>query len=125
MENKDVKYNGISVKEIVNAIKKITDGTYIVPNYTTTLLGWREIYDRNGNLVSVDPNIKSGTVNIEGTEYVVYRKGWRVVILKPQYTEEFKGRCYIPSDKEMYMADFSIEPLYVREYRESKEVNNA
>lgn len=123
MDKGSVKYNGLTVEEIIEAVRIITKNTYIPENHTTTLLGWNRVYDKKGRLVTADPNIKVGTLNIEGTEYVIYRKGWRVAIIKPQYTEKFKNTTYLP-DERFLMADFSIEPEYVIEYKRNKEKNN-
>lgn len=74
-------------KEIAKAIENATNGTFIGKYAEHTLLGWMEVYDEQGRLVTTNPNYITSRINIAGTQYTVTKVGWMVYIWKPEYKD--------------------------------------
>ena len=69
-------------EKLLNAIEKATNGTYLAPYYTSTLLGWIPEFDEEGRPANCDPNWKTGDIIIAGETYSITKKGWKVTIKK-------------------------------------------
>ena len=113
-------------EEIINAIKIATNGTFIGEGCSSTLMGWTNIYDEQGRLVTCDPNYKESEINICGKNYKIIKKKWNVYIFKPEYfkdvhyTTVMAGRGSNEFD-EMLIAKLDLTPDYVKEYWEKHE----
>ena len=84
-------------------------------------MGWSKIYDEEGRLLTADPNYMDSSININGTEYSLTRKGWWAYIWKP----ESKGKYMLLLDKNnldgSLLAKVDLRPDYVKEYEKKKE----
>ncbi len=110
----------IDGRGVVEAIGTATNGEYIAKNYSTTLMGGFDEYDEKGRKVSVDPNYKSGSINICGKTYPLVRVGWNVYIWKPEYPDATYTWVW-KEDRDKYLfAKISLMPDYVRRYEERK-----
>ena len=56
-------------KELVKAIKTLTNGTWVSRFHSATCLGYLPMYDKNGREISYDPNYYTCEANIAGTTY--------------------------------------------------------
>ena len=106
-------------KEIVEAIRKATDGEFIGSGGMSTLMGWFRKYDDRGRPLNADPNYKDSEVIIDGVTYRLTRTGWYACVWNPKYTKA----CYTwwwLDDRENYMIDgiIDLRPDYVKEYEE-------
>lgn len=111
----------MTTEDIVKAIEKATNGTFIPPRHTSTLMGGGpDEYDEEGRLVSVNPNYKHGTINICGTEYPVTRVRWNVFIWKPEYPDADYTWCWKEDRDDYLLTHFSIKPDYVQAYEDKK-----
>lgn len=123
VEGKETKIEPESVKEqkIIEAIRKATNGTFIGDYYSSTSMGWSKIYDEEGRLLTADPNYMDSSININGTEYSLTRKGWWAYIWNP----ESKGNYMVLLDKnnleESLLAKVDLRPDYVKEYEKRQE----
>ena len=90
-------------KKIVEAIRTATNGTFIGEYCTSTLLGWVPHYDEQGRPLNADPNSKHSTITIDGTDYLITRRGWRAYVFKP-------------TKHALLLAEVDLRPDYVKEY---------
>ena len=112
----------MTTEEIVKAIEKATNGTFIPPCHSSTLMGGGpDEYDEEGRLVTVDSNYKHGVINICGTSYSVTRVGWDVFIWKPEYQNASYTWVWKENRDEYLLSHFNIMPDYVKVYKEKKE----
>ena len=91
-------------KRIVEAIRTATNGTFIGEYCTSTLLGWVPRYDEQGRPLNADPNTKHSTITIDGTDYLITRKGWHAYVFKPT------------KHNAVLLAEVDLRPDYVKEY---------
>jgi hypothetical protein len=111
----------MTTEEIVKAIDKATNGTFIPDRHTSTLMDGRpDVYDEEGRLVSVDPNYKDGSINICGTTYKITKVGWNVYIWKPEYPDACYTWCWKDDRDEYLLTHFSTKPDYVQAYEDKK-----
>ena len=122
VEGKETKIEPEVIKEqkIIEAIRKATKGAFIGDYCSTTSMGYSKIYDEEGRLLTADPNYIDSSININGTEYSLTRKGWWAYIWKP----ESKGNYMLLFDKnnleESLLAKVDLRPDYVKEYEKKK-----
>lgn len=95
-------------KKIVEAIRTATNGTFIGEYCTSTLLGWVPHYDEQGRPLNADPNTKHSNITIDGTDYLITRKGWHAYVFKPT------------KQNAMLLAEVDLRPDYVKEYEASE-----
>lgn len=78
----------------------------------STMLGWKKNYDKQGRLLNCDPNIKSGSIIIEGKQYWFVRIGYKV-----RLWDSFRDKygCCIGD----HLEEMDIKPDYVKEYEAS------
>lgn len=112
-------------KEIVEAIKVATNGTYHSKNVWTTLMGWIDEYDSKGRLVTADPNWKDSDIIINHETYHVTSHRWMVYIWKPEYSKiasytRLWGEQRQKIVEDVMVAIIDTEPDYVKEYWKQK-----
>ena len=90
-------------KRIVEAIRTATNGTFIGECCSSTMLGWVPRYDEQGRPLNADPNTKHSTITIDGTDYLITRKGWHAYV-------------YSPTKHALLLAEVDLRPDYVKEY---------
>ena len=111
----------MTTKEIVKAIEKATNGTFMSNCHTSTLMGGGpDEYDEEGRLVSVNPNYKDGSINICGTTYKITKVGWDVYIWKPEYQDARYTWCWKDDRDKYLLTHFSTKPDYVQAYEDKK-----
>ena len=112
----------MTAEEIVKAIEKATNGTFMPVHHSSTLMGsGPDEYDEEGRLVSVDPNYKEGSINICGTTYKITKVGWDVYIWKPEYQKNARYTWCWKDDRDEYLLiHFSTKPDYVQAYEDKK-----
>ena len=111
----------MTTEQIVKAIEKATNGTFMSDCHTSTLMGGGpDEYDEEGRLVSVDPNYKDGSINICGTTYKITKVGWDVYIWKPEYPNASYTWCWKDDRDEYLLTHFSTKPDYVQAYEDKK-----
>jgi hypothetical protein len=111
----------MTTEQIVKAIEKATNGTFMSDCHTSTLMGsGPDEYDEEGRLVSVDPNYKDGSINICGTTYKITKVGWDVYIWKPEYPNASYTWCWKDDRDEYLLTHFSTKPDYVQAYEDKK-----
>ena len=111
-------------EKVVEEIRKQTDGTFIVPNHTSTLMGYVKKFDEQGREVTVDPNYKHGKINICGEDYFVTRYGWTAIVWKPERKDAsyMWAFCLDKKDiEERALAIVDVKPDYVLEYEKKEE----
>ena len=111
----------MTTEEIVKAIEKATNGTFVPDCHTSTLMGGGpNEYDEEGRLVSVDPNYKDGSINICGTIYNITKVRWHVYIWKPEYPNASYTWCWKDDRDKYLLTHFSTKPDYVQAYEDKK-----
>ena len=111
----------MTTEEIVKAIEKATNGTFMSDCHTSTLMGGGpNEYDEEGRLVSVDHNYKDGSINICGTTYNITKVGWHVYIWKPEYPNASYTWCWKDDRDKYLLTHFSTKPDYVQAYEDKK-----
>ena len=111
----------MTTEEIVKAIEKATNGTFMPVHHSSTLMGGGpDEYDEEGRLVSVDPNYKDGSINICGTTYNITKVGWNVYIWKPEYPNASYTWCWKDDRDKYLLTHFSTKPDYVQAYEDKK-----
>ena len=111
----------MTTEEIVKAIEKATNGTFMPVHHSSTLMGGGpDEYDEEGRLVSVDPNYKDGSINICGTTYNITKVKWDVYIWKPEYQNACYTWCWKDDRDKYLLAHFSTKPDYVQTYEDKK-----
>ena len=105
-------------KRIVEAIRTATNGTFIGEHCSSTLLGWRPIYDEQGRPLNANPNSKHSTITIDGTVYPISRQGWYAYVYKAPKLASFatKYNFYNPTKHALLLAEVDLRPDYVKEY---------
>ena len=96
-------------KRIVEAIRTATNGTFVGEYCTSTLLGWVPHYDEQGRPLNADPNSKHSTITIDGTDYLITRKGWHECVFNPT------------KHNAVLLAEVDLRPDYVKEYEAEME----
>lgn len=115
-------------KEIVEAIKVATNGTYHSKNVWTTLMGWIDEYDSKGRLVTADPNWRDSEIIINHKIYHITRHKWMIYIWKPEYSEIASYTRLLGVQRQNKVEDVMIaiidtESDYVKEYWKQKKNN--
>ena len=125
-------------KRIVEDIRTATNGTFIGEHCSSTLLGWVPHYDEQGRPLNADPNTKHSTITIDGTDYLITRKGWHAYVFKPTKQDDepnpkhskvtVDGTNYLinrqvldeylynPTKRALLLAEVDLRPDYVKEY---------
>ena len=105
-------------KRLVEAIRTATNGTFIGEHCSSTLLGWRPIYDEQGRPLNANPNSKHSTITINGTVYPISRQGWYAYVYKAPKLASFatKYNFYNPTKHALLLAEVDLRPDYVKEY---------
>ena len=108
----------MTTEQIVEAIRIATNGTFVGLYGCSTLMGWTPRFDSQGRMLNCDPNYKDSSVNIDGTEYYLTRKGWHVYI----WNQQCRYNTVWREDVEKYiLAEVDLTPDYVKEYYKEKE----
>ena len=108
----------MTTEQIVEAIRTATNGTFVGLRGCKTLMGWIPTFDSQGRMLNCDPNYKDSSVNIEGKEYYLTRKGWHVYI----WNQQCRYNTVWREDVEKYiLAEVDLTPDYVKEYYKEKE----
>lgn len=104
--------------EIIEEIRKVSNGTFIGKFGFTTLLGWAPKYDEQGRPLNCDPNYIDSSFKIDNKIYYVTKVGWKVYIWNKfkRYTNVWKN------NEEDILALIDLTPDYVKEYY--KEIKN-
>ena len=110
-------------KRLVEAIRTATNGTFIGEHCSSTLLGWRPIYDEQGRPLNANPNSKHSTITIDGTVYPISRQGWYAYVYKAPKLASFatKYNFYNPTKHALLLAEVDLRPDYVKEYESKME----
>ena len=123
-------------KRIVEAIRTATNETFIGEHCTSTLLGWVPHYDEQGRPLNADPNSKHSTITVDGTDYLITRRGWCAYVFKPTKhnpdtnpkhlkvtvdgylitTQGLDSYLYDPTKHALLLAEVDLRPDYVKEY---------
>lgn len=105
--------------EIIEEIRKVSNGTFIGKFGFTTLLGWTPKYDEQGRPLNCDPNYIDSSFKIDNKIYYVTKVGWKVYIWNKfkRYTNVWKK-----NNEEDILALIDLTPDYVKEYY--KEIKN-
>lgn len=74
--------------EIIEAIRKATNDTFIGNGCSSTLMGWQQNYDKEGRPLYADPNWRDSYITIESKTYGLIRKGWYAWVIKPEYKDK-------------------------------------
>ena len=110
----------MTTEQIVEAIRTATNGTFVGFRGSQTLMGWIPTFDSQGRMLNCDPNYKDSSVNVEGKEYYLTRKGWHVYI----WNQQCRYNTVWREDVEKYiLAEVDLTPDYVKEYYKEKEKN--
>ena len=113
--------NQMNKEQVIEAIRNLTNDSWLHGVYTSTRMGWQQQYDFLGRPLHPDPNYKHCSANIEGTDYSWTKVGWTVYIWKPEYASEASYGWVWKEDKDEYLlAVVDLTPEYVKEYYERK-----
>lgn len=66
-------------ENLVKAIERATDGTYVLNGYTTAM-HWVPKFDELGRIITANPNITTSFINIDNKNYMIKKCGWNVAI---------------------------------------------
>lgn len=97
--------------EVIEEIRRLTDGTFIPENANKTLIMWCPIFDLQGRPLNADPNITKGTIEVSGVVYSVRKSGWKVYIRESGNLDEPETILDLTPD---YVKEH--EKLYVKVY---------
>lgn len=94
---------------MISDVLKVITENFSKGFYSSTLLGWEQVFDEQGRPLNANPNYKDGSAIIEGKTYWFTRKGWKVRIWDraARYTD-------FMSDKKDYTEEIDLTPDYLR-----------
>lgn len=112
--------------EIIEAIRKATNGEFISEGASSTLMGWQQNYDNEGRPLRADPNWFDSYITINSQTYGLIRSGWYAWVIKPEYAHKchYMAIIYDPNGEKIGKAfvtgqKIDLRPDYVKEYEES------
>ena len=108
-------------QEMIEAIRKATNGEFVGSGGLSTLMGWIDKYDEQGRLLTANPNYRNSEVTIGDTTYKITRVGWYACVWNPKYEKA----CYTwwwLKNREDYMigCEIDLRPDYVKEWQEKR-----
>lgn len=98
--------------KLIEAIRNATNGTFIGEYVSHTLMGWTPNFDDKGRPLNCDPNYYDSSIFINGKEYYMTRKGWKVCIWKD-------GTCnyctmMFGNYEDKVLAEVDLTPEYIK-----------
>ena len=99
----------MKTEELISALKKITNN-FETAFDVSTLLGWTEEYDKEGRLITPNPNYRSGMAIIDGKRYYFTRHKWTVRI----WDREADYMDFM-NQKTDFIAEVDLTPKYLKE----------
>lgn len=100
-------------EQIVEAIRRATNGTFIGTRYGSTGLNWTPKYDCMGRPLNCDPNYIDSTVIIDEKYYFITRIGWEAII----WNQACNYTTYWKKDRDDFiLARVDLTPEHVKEY---------
>lgn len=116
--------------EIIEAIRKATNGSFMGDHCSSTLMGWNEIYDEQGRPLRADPNWKDSYITIASQTYGLIRKGWYAWVIKPEFVNKihYNVIMFYPNAEKIKQTlvtgdKIDLRPDYVKEYEKSMREN--
>lgn len=108
--------------EIIEAIRKATNDTFVGEYCESTCMGWVTKYDDQGRLLTTDPNYKTSYIYIYDNKYKVIRRGWFVWIIKSEYENKVNYLNVYSCPKEYLVSNnyIDLRPDYVKEYEKEQ-----
>lgn len=108
-------------QEIIEAIRKATNGEFVGKGCISTIMGWLKKYDDKGRILTANPNYKDSKVTIGDITYRITRVGWYACVWNPKYEKA----CYTwwwLENREDYMicGIIDLRPDYVKEWQEKE-----
>ena len=101
--------------QIVDAIYKATNGTFIGDRCISTLLGIPRRFDEQGREVTQDINTHCSSIILDNVEYGLVTKNFKCVIVKPRWKDKIHQIC---APYQCLIAKVDFEPVYDKEYWE-------
>lgn len=111
--------------DIIEAIRKATNGEFVGEYASCTLMGWQQNYDEQGRPLYANPNYKSSFITIKSKTYGLIRKGWYAWVIKPEYKDKIYYTHIMvihPENLKDYLVTgdkIDLRPDYVIEYENS------
>lgn len=112
--------------EIIEAIRKATNDTFIGNGCSSTLMGWQQNYDKEGRPLYADPNWRDSYIVIESQTYGLIRKGWYAWVIKPEFANKihYNAIMFDPNGEKISYTfvtgdKIDLRPDYVKEYQKS------
>lgn len=102
-------------EEIVKAISKATNGTFIHSPFSKTLMGCIQEYDKEGRPLHPDPNYFSSSITIEGVKYALVKHRWTAYIFKPEYPQANYMWILCKGKEDCILATVDLTPDYIKE----------
>jgi hypothetical protein len=105
-------------ERIIEAIRNLTNGTWLSDDYTSTCMGWVRKYDTRGRVVNPDPNYKDCQAYIGNKLYKWTKHGWDVFIWKLGVDASYLN-CMSEDIDQYLLTKVDITPDYVKEYQKN------
>lgn len=107
-----------SLHSLIGTLSKLTDGFEKIGQ--STLMGWVDSFDEQGRKVTTDPNYMEGHFIMDGTDFAVLKKGWKVYIFDSgenvRYTHMLYKDLFDELKKRHMIVELDFEPDYAKEY---------